>query len=187
MSPISAELAWQDISRSAFERPAGDPLILVVSGWRGVGKTTYCCGLVFAARSQGLDVAGLLSPARFAPRSEPDDPLVKTGIEVEDLRSGQRRLLASRLEGELSGRLIGPWMFDETALAWGGAALAAALPCDLLVIDELGPLEFDQRQGWALAFDLLDQRRYRLAVVVVRPEYLARFQQRWLGTRTITL
>ncbi len=161
--------------------------IRVVSGWRGVGKTTWCRRLVARGRARGLACAGLLSPARFAASADLGGPVVKTGIEVEDVRTGQRRLLASRLAGELHGLQLGPWTFDEAILAWGNQVLAATTACDILVIDELGPLEFDQQQGWAAGFDLIERRCYRLAVVVVRPEYLEPFQQRWPQASVITL
>lgn len=156
--------------------------ILVISGGRGVGKTTFCRQLVELGRALNLDVAGLLSPARFS-----TEPLLKTGIEVEDLRTGQRRLLASSLENELNGVKLGDWTFDDQAIEWGNRLLGTAAPCDLLVIDELGPLEFDRNQGWSVSFDVLDARLYRLAVIVVRPEYLERVKNRWLGVKVIFL
>jgi len=170
-----------------LEFESGEASILVVSGWRGAGKTTWCRQLAELGRARGLEVAGLLSPARFAAGFEADGLLVKTGIEVEDLHTGQRRLLASRLEGELQGLRLGPWTFDDAVLAWGNQVLATTIACDILIIDELGPLEFDQQQGWSAGFDLIDRRRYRLAAVVVRPEYLAPFQQRWPEAKSISL
>ena len=154
--------------------------ILVISGWRGVGKTTLCQRLVEAARAKGLDVAGLLSPARFEAGQ-------KTGIEVEDLRTRERRLLASLLPGELHGSRLGPWTFDDELFAWGNQVLLSVVPCDLLVIDELGPLEFDAGQGWSMGFWALDSHAYHLAVVVIRPEYLDQFLERWPEVEKITL
>lgn len=146
--------------------------ILVISGWRGAGKTTLCQHLVSIARSAGLDVAGLLSPARIKEGQ-------KTGIEVENLRSGERRLLASRLSGELQGIQLGPWTFDNSMFPWGNQVLNSAIPCHLLVIDELGPLEFDSGQGWAEGFKILDSQLYHSAIVVIRPEYVNPFFERW--------
>ena len=148
------------------------PKILLISGWRGVGKTLLCQRLVTAARAAGWDVAGLLSPARVVAGE-------KTGIEVEDLRSGQQYLLASRLAEELQGTRLGPWTFNDEKFAWGNQVLRSAVPCDILVIDELGPLEFDFGQGWVEGFRVFDSQLYHLAIVVVRPEYVDRFLGRW--------
>jgi len=161
--------------------------VLVVSGWREVGKTALCRKLVEMGWALRLDIAGLLSPARFAASSEAGKPLVKTGIEVEDLRTGQRRLLASCLENELHGSQLGPWTFDDHVMDWGSEVLKAATPCDMLVIDELGPFEFDLKHGWSIGFELIDRQDYRLAVIVIRPEYLEQFQQRWPEATEISL
>lgn len=146
--------------------------IRLISGWRGVGKTTVCQRLAAAARAARWDVAGLISPARVVAGE-------KTGIEVEDLRSGQRQLLASCLLDELHGARLGCWTFNDEMFAWGNQALRAAIPCDILVIDELGPLEFDTGGGWSEGFRILDSRQYHLAIVVIRPEYTAQFLERW--------
>jgi len=148
------------------------PQIILLTGWRGVGKTTFCQKLAVRARDAGWRVGGLLSPARIEGKN-------KTGIWVEDLASGQRRLLASNQQGELHGVQQGQWTFHPPTLAWSQAALKRALPCDLFILDELGPLEFDHHQGWALGFDLLASNDYRLALVVIRPEYIPSFQTRF--------
>jgi hypothetical protein len=67
---------------------------------------------------------------------------------------------------------LGEYRFDAQVLDWGSDVLASATPCGLLIIDELGPLEFVRRLGWTRAFDVLALCRYDLAVVVVRPELL---------------
>jgi len=48
-----------------------------------------------------------------------------------------------------------------------------------LVVDELGPLEFLMGKGWQVAFELLDQRNYRLALVTVRESLRQAARQRW--------
>lgn len=61
--------------------------ITLVTGAIGCGKTTYCRTQIDAARSAGLEVAGVLSPARF-------EQGIKVGIDALDLRSGELRPLA---------------------------------------------------------------------------------------------
>ncbi len=48
----------------------------------------------------------------------------------------------------------------------------ASVPCDLLVIDELGPLEFNLKVGWLSALDVVKTGQFSLALVVIRPELL---------------
>ncbi|MEZ0394820.1 MAG: nucleoside-triphosphatase [Anaerolineales bacterium] len=139
------------------------PPLWLLTGERGAGKTTFCRLLAGHARAAGWDVAGLLSPAVI-------EAGVKTGILVEEARSGERRRLASAAARPPFSLPLGRWFFDPAALAWGNIALQNCLPCDLLLVDELGPLELLRGEGWTAAFPTLQAAAYRLALVVVRPE-----------------
>jgi len=44
-----------------------------------------------------------------------------------------------------------------------------------LVIDELGYLEFELKTGWTASFEVLHSKKYRLAMVVIRPECIDAF------------
>lgn len=59
--------------------------------------------------------------------------------------------------------------------------LSQAKPCDLLVIDEVGPLELERGKGWVSAFDVLRAGAYALALLVVRPELIAQVCDRLAG------
>lgn len=143
--------------------------IWVLSGPIGSGKTTLCGALVAQARDRGWDVAGLLSPAVFEGES-------KSGILAEDLRTGETRLLARAAPHPPFDLQLGNWYFDRSSLAWGNRVFEASLPCDLLVVDEIGPLELVQGAGWSAALTALRRGAYRLALVVVRPALLDRIR-----------
>lgn len=153
----------------------------LVSGERGSGKTQVCAGLAQLLSLYGHDLAGLISPGVFVDGC-------KTSIEAYDLRSRQRRRLAERLEraSDAAGT-TGNWAFAEDALAWGDAILARATPCDVLIVDELGPLEFEQGRGWLAGLSALDGRAYRLAVATIRPGLLETARRRWPGAQVHTL
>jgi nucleoside-triphosphatase len=163
----------------------GGALWLVV-GESGSGKTTFCQQVVALARQQGAAVGGLLCPARF-------ENGTKVGFDVLDLSSGvQRRLglqreIAARLPFTASPIAVGDWLLDGEALDWGNQVLRRSLPCDLLVIDEVGPLEFLARQGWQAAMEVLDSGDYRLALVTVRPSLRDLARQRWAVSGEILL
>lgn len=152
----------------------------IVTGRRGAGKTTFCRKLAERARALGWDVAGILSPVLLEMGR-------KTGIVALDLRRGESRLLASAQPRAGCALRLGIWWFDPDTLAWGNQVLAAALPCDLLIVDEIGPLELELGQGWTAARDALAGTSYRLALAVVRPEYCADFQERWSGSQVLTI
>lgn len=141
--------------------------IIVVTGPSGSGKTALCQRLVRSALRRGVSVRGILSPARWAGG-------VKVGIDARDLSTGEQRRLAEASD-EAGGPTTFKWRFHSDTLAWGMDVLRRSAPGDLLVIDELGPLELVRGEGWAGALDILRAGDYRQAVVVVRPELVQRF------------
>ena len=153
----------EDLVATLASRPGPD--LVLVTGTSGTGKTRWCERLAGAARAAGLRVAGLVSPALLEAGR-------KSAIDLVDLATGSRRRLAVRPAAGEGGTAGLGWRFEEATLAWGNEVLATAGPCDLLVVDELGPLELGCGTGLTAAFDAVATRSFRLAVVVVRPELL---------------
>ena len=56
---------------------------------------------------------------------------------------------------------------------------------ELLIIDELGPLEFVDKGGLQKAFEILDSNRYEKAIVVVRPSLLDQATSIWPSAEVI--
>ncbi len=155
------------------------PPILVLTGEREAGKSSTCLRIAEMARDWGWDVAGVLSPGLFRDGA-------RVGILAADPRSGHSRPLAVRRWNPETGDLC--YDFDQEVLAWADGLVASSSPCDLLILDELGPLEIQQDRGIVSALPLLREGRYRLAVVVVRPCLMESFNVK-LGlpctTRTV--
>ena len=154
--------------------------ILIVSGERKAGKTAFCLELASQAASQELSLAGIISRSRFLMGSE-------NGKIAWDLAGGGTRLLASTVPGELTGGGIGPWTFDADALAWVNGCFASIADCDLLLVDELGPLELEQGQGWQAALSALQRVPFKLAAVVIRPVLVAKGQQLFPGAKVLEI
>lgn len=159
------------MSDSMSALPAGG--LLALSDAREAGKSTLCRRLVEAARRRGVDVAGVFSPGVFAPDAA--GCLARVAIEVEHIRAGQRRLLATRTKSAASPQagfdlVMGRWWFNPDTARWADQALAESCPCDLLIVDEIGPLELTRDEGWLNGLRALQSEAYRLGVVVVRPE-----------------
>ena len=148
------------------------PSLWLLTGPIGSGKTTFCQGLADAAVSQGWDVAGLLSPAWIESGQ-------KIGILSKDLRSGEQRTLATITPRHQAGLSLGPWHFDEGIFNWGNQVIMMSTPCNLLIVDELGPLEFNRQIGLTAAFDVISACRYRVGCVVIRPSLLDAAQKHW--------
>lgn len=147
--------------------------LILISGPIGAGKTSFCLAAVAWARERGWQAAGLVSPPVF-------ENGVKIGIDAEDVRSGERRHLARRQSGGEHAEVeTEHWVFNLETLEWGNQVLEKATPCDLLVVDELGPLEFERRQGWLAGLKAVDSRQYRLGLASIRPELLETARSRW--------
>jgi len=132
--------------------------IVILTGERGVGKSTVCSRTVALARAREYTCGGLITLSRSGD--------VRDAL---DVHSGDvRRLTVESGAGATVAQ--GRFRFDPETLAWGNEVLTHATPCHLLVVDELGPLEIERGEGWQKAFDLLRQTNFTLALVVVRPE-----------------
>jgi len=155
-----------------FGQRGETPQLILVTGLSGVGKTTWCSRLIELARTAGMTVNGVLSPGNFQEER-------KVGIDVLNLGTGEGRQLA-RLRIDQAVQVSTPrWEFDPEALDWANAALAEAAVGDLLVIDELGPLEFFQGKGLTAGLARLDAGDYKVACVVIRSALLPNALQRW--------
>jgi nucleoside-triphosphatase THEP1 len=134
-----------------------------------MGKSTLCRQVAQAARESGLDVAGVVGIDRSGAG-------VVSRWQV-DLRSGERILLG-RMAPPGAVALGAPrWQLDEAALERCSGILTEACPADLLVIDEVGPLELEQGAGMLAGVRHALAGSYGVALVVVRPWLVARFTQ----------
>jgi nucleoside-triphosphatase THEP1 len=153
----------------------------IISGEIGAGKTTLCACLIQAFDALGWQISGLRSPAIMEAGQ-------KTGIAVENLASKAIRKLAvqaTKLQ-ELEDEPM-HWTFDPEVLAWGNQVFMQVVPTDLLVVDEIGPLEMNRGEGWVNALSALDSRQYRQAILVMRPKLLSMAQARWSWGQTILI
>jgi len=157
------------------------PQLVFVTGEKGAGKTAWCQTLVTCARSLGLSVGGVLSPPEFTGQ-------VKTGILLENLATGERRQLAARRPQLQEDAPTKKWRFDDEVLRWGDQILQRQEEAlQVLLIDEMGPLEFEHGQGLMAGFDVIDRRAYQVGLVVVRPALLAAAHRRWQSDRVLLI
>lgn len=154
------------------------PQLLLLTGLNGIGKTTWCLKLMEIAKKQGLEIEGIVSPGIYSGGK-------KTGIEIMDVRSGEKRLLAELNLGKKQGISTPRWSFDPDSITWANEILATRSESKLLIIDELGPLELLRGEGFLAGLSRIDAREFQLAIVVVRPSLLPKALQRWPGAQVI--
>ena len=141
--------------------PTAQGVVILVSGWRRIGKTTLLLRMRAAALDAGLQTGGFLSVARF-------EDGTKTGIDLLDAATGQRRPLAT--VGGKGPVQTGHYTFDPAALEAGLQFAADGQNADVYFIDELGPLELKRGEGWAAVVPWIRARTFGVTFVVVRPE-----------------
>jgi nucleoside-triphosphatase THEP1 len=156
--------------------------IFILTGEYGAGKSVVCARVAEQARESGHTVSGLLTEraaGTAAGGQGPEDQGIESRY-VVDLSTGERFPFGRRgasgadapaVNGSAAttDEALPGWQLDAEAWARGNQILAMVTPCDLLIVDELGPLELRAGRGWIEAFTALGSRDYRAALVVCRP------------------
>ncbi len=158
--------------------PGSGTVVVVCCGDSGAGKTTWCRELALAAHRRRLSVAGVLT---WLERS-----VEGASRWVESLTTGERRLLGREDPGAACTTDAARWQLSDETLIWGDAQLRTACPTDVLVIDELGPVELLHGRGWLPGAGVALEGPWRLAVITVRPLLMPQLKG-FLGDRPITL
>jgi len=154
--------------------------IILITGEFETGKTNLCLELFQRAREADFLVGGMISPAVFVGDQ-------KTAIDVLDLKSGTRKRLAELSGHRQTSLETQRWSFFPEVVNWGNQVLKESVPCDLLIVDELGPLEFHRQEGWMNGFSSLDSGEFQLAFAVIRPSLVDEASARWNFSRIINL
>ena len=152
--------------------------IFIITGEVRSGKTLLISNVVSELRKINVKVTGVYSPARF-------EGEVKTGIYLLDIFSQKIKLLANYQPGWDPENPKREWKMDPEVLHWGHKVIRESIPTSVLIIDELGFLEFEKNQGWTAAFDILKGGDYKLAIVVVRIGLIKQAMVKWESAKVI--
>ncbi len=161
-----------------FHERKNTPQLIIVTGLSGAGKTTWCKQIVKITKTNGYKVEGILSPGIFVGKR-------KTGIEALDIGSGERKQLARLRQGPRSEVSTPRWVFDPQSLEWANQKLQNASESDLLIIDELGPLEFLRNEGLLAGMNKIDRGEFQVACVVIRSSLLQKAIERWPNAHVV--
>jgi nucleoside-triphosphatase len=130
------------------------------------GKTTFLAGAAARWKASGLDVGGFLSVLR---RDDGCGP----GYDLFDLKDGTTLPFLAH-KGEPGWPSVGPWYFFPSVLEKAKAILSRDSGADILVIDEIGPLELGGGGLWP-AFEKALEHGAR-CLCVVRDSILDEFR-----------
>ncbi len=111
---------------------------LLVVGEPGSGKTSWCREYIDRQRKSGSTIGGILSPAIDKQRQ-------RIGFNVIDLVTGQEVPFArlSRYRSFKGAEVVGDYTISRDGISFACGAIRRAVEsgCELVVIDEIGPLE----------------------------------------------
>ena len=106
----------------------------LITGPPGIGKSTVVSRVIYLLRMKGLGVGGCLTKERREGRQ-------RVGFTIVDLMSGREAVLAA--SEKVLGPRVGRYRVNIAGLVDIGARAleAAAAASDVIVIDEVGPME----------------------------------------------
>jgi nucleoside-triphosphatase THEP1 len=138
-------------------------MVLVLTGPVHGGKTGFLERAVPVWTERGLACSGFLSPAEA---SAPGGP----GYDLLEIGTGRRRPYLRR-QGPPEAERVGPYVFVPETIDRARTIIRASRPEDLLVVDEVGPLELGGGGLWPALRAALG-RQDRTVLLVVREEAL---------------
>jgi nucleoside-triphosphatase THEP1 len=154
--------------------------IIFLTGERNSGKTFACEQVIKKMSGVFKAITGVISPGRYEDNK-------KIGIYCINIASGDKKLLAFFSPGWDAQNPQRDWQFIWETLNWGDDILENAVPTDLLVIDEIGYLELEKGEGWTNGLVALDSRKYKNALVVVRPDLIENALERYPDAKVIKI
>jgi len=135
---------------------------LLVVGEPGSGKTSWCREYIDERRKCGSSIGGILCPAieKQGQRIGSNALDLLTGLQVPFAR-------LSRLRRSKGSEVVGDYTISRRGILFGCATIEKAVKnkCDLVVIDEVGPLELSGK-GLMPAVELALASAMHLLLVV---------------------
>ena len=132
--------------------------VLILTGAPGVGKTTVLTKTVDALKAKGVRVGGMVT-------REVREDNVRVGFEILDLTNNKHGWLA-HVKGQ-EGPQVGKYNVNLKDLdIIGTTAITQALEkCDVIVIDEIGPMELFSQKFKQEVTQALESKKLMLTVV----------------------
>ena len=141
-------------------------MIFILTGPVGSGKTTFLKRVIDKLKKQKIKMDGFLSEAIVRHQE-------KIGYNLMDLGEG-KSFPFIRKSGHQDWQRIGPYFFIPEGLSRAKKIILRSKEAEILVVDEIGPLELSGKGLW----DVLEQiifPRFQKYLFVVRREILEDF------------
>ncbi len=171
-SGISNILNNADELLRVFKQINAMPKVVIITGEKHQGKTTFVSRLTKILESHGKRAGGFIAPGKFEDNR-------RASFNIVDLDSNTSKPLCS-IHFE-SGEKAGPFRFDAGGQEMGHALLSPGKIAqkDFVVVDEIGPLELNG-DGWAKSIDTLMLQPPGITLIfVVRKSLLEKVIAKW--------
>ncbi len=130
--------------------------ILAITGDPRIGKSTVVMRIAEELKKRSLKVGGIVS-------KEVRNNNRRTGFEFIDLTTNERMILASTVG---SGPRVGRYIVNLDGCIFASKRLISAIGnSDVIICDELGPMEFKSREVIACTKDLLETDKTVIIVI----------------------
>lgn len=144
---------------------------IILTGETGAGKTTACAKLLRQCLKEGISCGGILQPAIFQDSA-------KVGSLIMSVADGETELFVYiREKAQFEGEQVGKYVISERGLGFAAQALDSSTACDVVFVDEVGPLELRGR-GLMQSVEKIMASEKTL-VFVVRKKILAEFKKKF--------
>jgi nucleoside-triphosphatase THEP1 len=156
---IALMLSFSDQLLDVFREKTDKPEVIIISGEKHSGKTTFTKKVVEYLKVDGYKIGGFLAPGYFEKNS-------RSAFDLQSVENGETSPLCSIHFTE--GDVAGPFRFDKTGIEFGESLLAFSAVSDkhIVVIDEVGPLEMNGK-GWSVGLkNMLDNSETAIMLVV---------------------
>ncbi|HHH52582.1 MAG TPA: hypothetical protein ENK91_02905, partial [Bacteroidetes bacterium] len=147
--------------------------LTIISGDVRSGKTTYLKNLINKVKlnDPGIKIGGIIAHGI-------DKNGERLGFEIEDIMSGDKIVLCDN-QPEKGDIKYGRFYFKKAGFDFGHRALQKAIDeCEILIIDEIGPLEL-KGQGWFEDIEKAMEKENLDMYWVVRKSLLEKVLKMW--------
>ena len=143
----------------------------ILTGSQGEGKTTFAIKLVELLHKV-YKIGGILSHGTWQYNK-------RVSFDIEDIMTGTRELLCDT-NPSVDGIPFRHFFFKPSGFIFGKCAInnALAAQADIMIIDEVGPLEMEGK-GWAESIEKILNSGCPVAIFIVRRALVEEIADKW--------
>ena len=152
-------------------------MITIITGNRGVGKTTFLLKMIEELKIKGSQPCGIITPAIY------DEDKNKVGFYALDIATSEQWELG-RSDKLLNGPTYGPFSFSEKGFIKANEILEQVISngSENVFLDEIGPLELEKGYGFFSILTLISSFDInRNFYLVIRLELIDDFIGRFIS------